>query len=253
MIDIDGVYVSHAAYLMTFKKLDEQVRFKQAQAEKAFGGFFHGQSIQTNVPDDFDPNAARILFNSAPKSLAISKASCQLNFGFEPSLDLSKQIEVVRKNIADFHSRAFAFKEQSEFGLNALVIGLQFRSTAGKDALHGYLYNQLIKVSPVGKLASLAVNFGFEVEQKFINVEASVYELRRADFKGQPGTQIVVNILDVPVVEEGISFKIDVNNRPKVQANPTAAPEDPRVLFDLAIKFMKHDLPNIAGIKNILN
>ena len=57
MADIKSKYIDNAKYVVSFQK-QEKIRLRQEDAEKAFGSVFPSvQSIQTNVPDVYEPTA----------------------------------------------------------------------------------------------------------------------------------------------------------------------------------------------------
>ena len=73
MVELKNKYIDSATYVVTFQ-MNEKIRLKQADAEKAFGSMFPSvQSIQTNVPDDYDPTAPRLIMQVAKKLLLLHR------------------------------------------------------------------------------------------------------------------------------------------------------------------------------------
>jgi hypothetical protein len=72
MMEIANKYISEAVFIVSYQ-LDKNIRFMQPKAEEVFRSLIPIQSSQTNLPDDFDPQAPRILFQSKHKILAISQ------------------------------------------------------------------------------------------------------------------------------------------------------------------------------------
>lgn len=247
MFNREDAHIANAVYVLNFKDVDNSARFQQAAAEKAFGGIVNGQSVQSNVPDGFDPTVPRIMFNSGTKQISISQASCQLVLNFpEPGrLAFDEQWEVIKKNVGDFHRKAMEFKPGSSYGMSSLVFQIAFRSVEGATDLNVLLYNKLIKKDLDGELASVSVQLGYRHDSWYKNVNVGVYEKRELKLPVVIGQQVAQVKMDkLPVTERGINLTIDVNDRPKFQ-NDAAVCSDPESILKLARDFSLGQLNTI--------
>lgn len=214
MIDLQKAYISEAVYVAS-NELDKRIRYKQELAEEAFSSFISAQSQQTNVPDDFDPAQPRIIFQSARKQMLISQIASQLSLGFDSSeKGVNSQLETVLKNVKEAHRRIEQFKGKESLRENALVITMSLPSTASRTELSEFIFSRFLKMPRFGEIASSSVKAGYLLESGyFINIEADVYEKRSASL--QVSTGALIDIMSLPIIEIGISVKIDLNSKPK--------------------------------------
>ncbi|WP_208278606.1 hypothetical protein [Massilia oculi] len=242
--------LSSVNYVLKFSTLDRSVRFKQAQVEAAFSGFFKGQSQQTNVPDTVDPNQPRIVFGDETKTLAVSQVGCQLSMSFsESDISIARQLEVSKKNVIEFcdrANRAFGDVITSQSGL---VMEITFPSKASSQELHQYIAEKFYSGPKVGEVASSNVTIGFKIKDLFLNFTAGVFEIRRFEFQTpQALANTYIDVESMPVTEHGLAFKIDVNDRPRQQLNgPNLTP--PIELIQVIDDFIKNDFSNFSGLK----
>lgn len=217
----------------------------------AFGGMISGQSQQLNVPDSADPNIARIMFASGKKNLTISQLAVQLALAFDATLDVAKQLTIVEKNVRDFHHRVPQFKELSNFSTNALILHINFPSTETSDRLNEFLYEKLIKPTPVGEVASVQTTLGFKFGDIFANVGASIYESRQFNAMIEQGTAPIMQTIDLkslPVVERGLQITLDINNRPRQLADPDVVAQEPDSLIEVIHQMLSTHMPNLIGL-----
>lgn len=243
-------YISRAVYLVSFKAVEEKIRLRQADAERAFGLMFNVQSQQTNVPDAFDPNAPRIVFSANHKSLGITQVGCQLEFSFErDSVAFEEQLAAIRKNAAEFYRCVLVFKPEADLGGTALILEANFPTTMGKAAMQQHLYDRyFIKRNEPGSLASVTFQVGFETKERyFLNFAASVYEIRAATFASPISDHTRIKIEDVPMVEEGFGIKIDVNDKPRAKSD-TYKIEPPDALISATFEFARSTAQQVLGL-----
>lgn len=238
MIDLQKAYISQAIYVASHE-LDKRIRYKQEQAEAAFGSFISAQSQQTNLPDDFDPAQARIFFQSGPKQMIISQIASQLSMGFDSSeKGVDSQLETVIKNVKEAQKKIEQFKEKDQLRENALVITLSFPSTSSRAELSDFMFSRFVKMPKFGEVASSSVKIGYLlIDGHFLNIEADVYEKRGGPIQLTLGAQI--DLMSLPITEIGISVKIDINSRPRA-AVPGFASNGP----DEIIGIMKNYFPS---------
>lgn len=246
MVDLQKAYISQATYVAG-NELDKRIRYKQEAAEECFRSFFTAQSQQTNVPDDFDPTQPRLIFQAPHKQLLLSQVSSQLTLGFDSaSKRIDQQLEIITKNFKDIHSRIENFKTKQELKECALVVVMSFPSTESRVDLSEYIYNKFLTIKPLADIASTSIKAGYQLKSGiFLNLEIDVYEKRRGEIQSH---QMVFNISDLPVIEVGISVKIDINNRPQSQQAGYENP-GPHKLLELMSDYMKKDIYTLMGFE----
>lgn len=225
------------------------MRFRVAEAEKCFREMFNSQAEQTNLPDEVDPNAPRILFQDNHKSLFLTQVACQLNLAFNRDLEkpIEEQFEIIAKNIAETHARLVRFKSLVELAESAIVLTINAPANSTKQEMHDYVYNRFFKTTPLGDIASVGFKIGYKTDDGlFMNVETNVYELRIANFAGPISGHATINVNEVPVSEEGFVVKLDVNNKPSVSV-PNYVSTGPSVIVDRARQFLHVELGELMG------
>lgn len=249
-IDLTKVYISQAIYAVGHRP-DQRVRYKQEDAERAFRSVFGSQSQQTNVPDELDASAPRLVFQGAHKQLLLSQTAAQLVLGFESAdRDLLQQVDIVAKNIRDIHSRIEKYKERSELTEGAIVLTINFPSKQSREEMIAYIYDRFLKVERLASVASASFKVGYLTPgELFLNLEVDVYQLRRAEFT-QPAIHAgSINIMDLPVIEEGYSFKLDINNKPQAGKNGYVNP-GPDAILGAVTDFVSTKLFQMMGLGN---
>lgn len=217
MVDLTKAYISQAVYLVGHQP-DKRVRYRQEEAEQAFRSLFSTQSQQTNVPDEVDPSAPRLLFQAPHKQLLLSQVSVQLTLGFESaSKDLAHQLEIIARNVRDVQNRIEQYKPKNELKEGALVFSINFPTPLSRDAMADYIHRRFFQIDPIASVASASYKAGYLTpDEFFLNIEVDVYEMRRAEInQPQIGMQ-TINFLDMPIVEQGYGVKIDINNKPQL-------------------------------------
>lgn len=246
MIELHKAYISQAIYVAS-NVLDKRIRYKQESAEDAFGSFISAQSQQTNLPDDFDPTQPRLLFQAGQKQIFISQIATQLSLGFESAAKpLSAQIGIVHKNSREFHKKILQFRPKESLSDSALIVVLSFPSEASRDDLSRFIFEKFLKMPPYADIASSSVKVGYRLPSGiFLNIEADVYE-RRGGIIENMGSTIDLNTL--PIVEMGISVKLDVNTRPKsvVEGYINEGPEELIAVMD---KYLPSEIFKLIDLK----
>lgn len=247
MIALAKPFLREITYLLNYKSNAPKIRFEQARAEAVFSNFIGVQSQQTNVPDDADPNIARIIFQGSKKQIAISQSGCQIVLGFQDAeLPIAKQLEIVKSNIAEFHSKAVEFRNNEPYGMTALILEINFSSKEPVSELQEYLYSKFIQSPRIGDVASVQVNLGYKVGSYFLNFGASVYEMRK--FELAAGERKTVQIQDLIVSDSGFSFKIDINNRPLMSSDSSEISENSNQIILVLNGFLSDQFEKLSGL-----
>jgi hypothetical protein len=250
----ENKYVSEIVCLIQYKDIDSKVRHRAADAETAFSEMFSGQTQQTNVPDSTDPNIPRLLFQTGAKQLFISQKACQLKLSFERNKKtIDEQLLVAQKNLLSFQNSVLKFIPKDNLGECAIVISVNIPTKENKVSLLQHIYNRFFKTDQQGEFGELA-SYSFKVGYKtasllYVNYETDIYEVRSLSF-AQPTPLIEVLKTDpknVPVVEEGIGVRVDINNKPKANSEPyvySGIDELTTVAFD----FIENKIDTLMGI-----
>jgi hypothetical protein len=229
MVDLEKGYISQAIFYSAHA-VDNRMRYRQEEAESAFGQLFNVQSQQTNVPDDFDPAAPRLIFQSAHKQLLISKNSTQLVLGFEGAdKSITTQIDIVVDNIQKALKKLSVFASCT--GEVGFVLNFSFPSSASRSEMSEAVFDKFLKLPKSHGVASSSVKVGFQTSDSlFLNLEVDVYEVRKGVLRssGLSVQNIDVSLLELQ--EAGYSFKVDINNKPKVGSKLDYFEESERVI-----------------------
>lgn len=241
--------LSTVVYVVSLRAPDTKIRFKQAEIEAAYAGLVPGQSQQTNVPDNADPSQPRIIFANDKKSLAFSQVSFQLQLNFsDSSASLVDQLKAVKKNLNEFRQRTAAFLPDTSLGTSGFVVDLLLSSTHLDNDLQQYIFDTYYKIKPLGKIASAQFSVGFEIGEFFLSISANPYEQRKLDFNNSTSAQDVpIHISKMPVIERGLAFKFDVNDKPR-QINTPGIFSPPENLFDIMEDFLNTQFKNFSGL-----
>lgn len=247
-------YISEVICLIQYKDIDNKIRHRIADAEDAFAQMFTGQSQQTNVPDNSDPSTPRLIFQAGPKQLFISQKACQLSLNFESNeKTVDEQLAIIRKNLLAFQDGMHNFKLKEELNECAIVINVNVSCKEGRAAILQHVYNRFNKVdqqAEFGELASYSFKVGYKTKDQFyLNYETDVYELRKLEFaQPTPVEQIVrMNATDIPLIEEGISIHVDVNNKPKLNS-ATFTYSGIEELIPIVFDFIVTKVDNVIGV-----
>lgn len=238
-------YISQAV-LIVGHDLDKRIRYKQEQAEGIFGPLFGMQSQQTNLPDDFDPAAPRLIFQHGKKQLIVSQVASQLTLGFESGLGKGwkEQVEIFIKNVNELGRLLCKFHDKLN-GEVGVVFSLSIPSDASKNELTKKIFDSYISFKELGEIASSSFKVGFKTEDDFyLNFEADVYEMRGGAVSNFSG---VIDIRSLPVHEVGFLFKIDLNNRPR-QSVVTDFEAEIRTVAERAKDFMLNEMLDLPVV-----
>lgn len=222
MGDIKNKYIDSATYVVSFQR-DERVRLRQADIEKVFGTIFPNvQSIQTNVPDNYDPNAPRFIMQTAKKNLTVSQVAAQLILNFESgSKPLREQLGIIEKNISSFVAAVKEFMEENLTEQQGFIISVSYKTDLTQPEMSAYLFKRFFSLKPYGEPASTNFKIGFKTpELLFVNFGVSSYEIRET--KIEQGKTKIINVDTIPVTEVGYNLKVDINNRQMFLAHNTS-------------------------------
>ncbi len=250
MVQFANPKIATVQYGINFRQPDQQVRFAQGEAERAFSAFVSSPSTQTNMPDLSDPNVPRILFaGNGQKQIAISQLAVQLTLSFDNSLDIEEQWRIIKKNVTEFHSKALAFKAKEFYSISSLIVQVNSESNDSAREMNDFLYSHFMKFAAEDELAGFSVTMGFKREGLYLNLNANVYEKRQFKLEQSTIGQVmaVLNTQDMKVIERGLSLSIDVNTRPRFAESENAVVSEPAELFTAAHDFLTDQSSKVFG------
>lgn len=250
-IDLSKRYVAQVQYVAGFNR-DPDVRLKQHVIEKTFRSLFGGaQSVQTNMPDEFSGRAPRIIFNAKNKNLAISQVAVTLSLKFEQSDgDVSRQLDVVEKNIRDVERVLPRFQETNKLRESGLVLVVNYPSDLPVPKLCEHLYAQFISFPAMGDVVSNQVTLGFRVQGlHYLSLSCSAYEKHQGESLAAVNAagDVVFDPADLPVIEHGVEVKIDINDRPRIESGDEIQTRDTIQIFEKAKQIILNELDRIMG------
>jgi len=247
----DKKYIDTATYVISFER-DEKVRFRQADAEKAFSSIFQGvQSIQTNVPDDFDPNAPRLILQKAKKTLTVSQIAVQYTMNFDAFVSTeTDQLKIIEKNIINFCAAMKEFIAEDKIEHQGYIISTNYKSKQKSQERNKYVFERFFRIEPYGEIASTNFKIGFKTQDLlFLNFEASSYEMRET--KIEKNVTNIIKVDQMTVIEEGYNAKIDINNRPMFIDNNKPLPymEAANKIQELMKNTVEHEIDKFMGFE----
>lgn len=248
-LDLKRTYISQAICIVSYER-DTNIRYAQKLAEDCFGPLFGMQSQQTNVPDDFDPATARLIFQggqAGSKQLLLSQVAAQFMLGFESASEknLTEQLAIITRNAKDFAARATQFKP--DIKECALILNVNYPNMrSSRDLMSRHLHRRFLTFEPIGEIAATSFKVGYLLpEQLFFNITADIYEVRKGQFKAEPRTQNI-DISALPIAEQGFLVQIDSNSRPKQDGNIN----DLENILKRTSNYVIESLPVFMGFEN---
>lgn len=248
MIQLEKKSIAQALFVIGFVR-DASIRTKQFEIENALAPLIAGPSVNTNLPDNFDPRAPRVTLSNGPISAHFSQTTAQLTIGVEDSE--RNDIDAVKNKIAhcvtlfqEYVDKVISKDSQKETGL---VININYPIDHDKykdEDIFDYIQSQFIKAPPMGAPASAGLNVGYKTSDNyFINLGVSQYKL----VFGEIPVTGVLDISKLPVSESGIELKVDINNRPLLSfGHKTEGAAS--VILEKAFIFLDNDADNFMGI-----
>lgn len=220
MLNLANKSIAQALFVISFTR-DSTIRTKQFDIEKAMAPLLGGSSVNTNLPDDFNPQAPRVTIGQGQVSVHFSQIAAQLTIDVDNTN--GKSVEVIRdsidKKINMFQScvdKIISHERQRERGL-VLTLHYFVDSTQFSDeAVFDYIQSKFFQISPLGKPASAQFSVGYKTNDNFF-VTLSVAQYNQYNIAaGMSSENQWVDIKTLPIINSGIELKIDVNSRPLV-------------------------------------
>jgi len=251
MLKLENKSIAQAIFVVGYKR-DLGIRTKQFEIEKAFKSLIPAVSVNTNIDDNANPQAARIILSKGLVSSHFTQVSAQLNIDINdndwPSFD------AIKRYIFDYVT---SFQEclcgvvpldlQLERGL---VIAVKYPVDIEKYSdidIFGYIQDKFISIPSFGSPASASLNVGYKTgDDYYISLGISQYKMVSSEIPVGPNG-LILDLSSLPISETGIELKVDINSRPLVNTGYT---EDVTVkILNKAFDFIYDDADKIMGIK----
>lgn len=168
---------------------------------------------------------------------------------FESSnISIAEQIEVIAKNAKAFFDRAIVFRKAEAYSATGLVIDINVPTQIGSTDSLRYLFDRLIKVPVIGEVAALQTSIGFKYQDYFVSLTTNTYEKRQFHAPVIPSKVAFFNLANAQLLDQGISYKVDVNNRSRALGGILGA-EAPEGLVATMKDFLSNYVADISGVK----
>ena len=248
MLNLANKSISQVLFVISYTR-DSTIRTKQFDIEKALTPLIVGSSVNTNLSDDFNPQAPRVILEQGKLSVHFSQLTAQLTINVDNTN--GKSFEVIRDSIAKrinlFQScvnKIISHEQQRERGL-VLTMRYPIDSTQFPDEdVSNYLQSKFFKISPLGKPASAQFNVGYKTNDNlFITLSVAQYKI------GEMPTMLVAQLVDImtlSIIESGIELKIDVNSRPLVDMADQPA-DVTNIILEKAFDFVLTEADKFMG------
>ena len=224
MIGTTNKTIVQALFIIGYER-DFKIRTKQFEIEKVLEPLFKNSSVNTNLPDDFNPHAPRVTLTQGNVSVYFSQLTAQLTIDIDNSK--GQPIDVIRDSIAKkinlFQScmdKIIVHEQQRERGLVLTVHYSVDSSKFADEAIFEHLQSKFMKITPLGLPASAGFNVGYKTDDNFfITLSVGDYKMVSGDDFPVSSTTQWLDVSAFPVRESGIELKIDVNSKPMTGLN----------------------------------
>ncbi len=222
MLNLGNKSIAQALFVIGFTK-DTSIRTKQFDIEKALTPLFSEPSVNTNLPDNFNPLAPRVTLKHKHISAVFSQVSAQLTIDIDNTNGKSDEVirESIAKKVGLFQKGVDKIiSQQDERGLVLTVLyPVDLNQFSDKD-VSTYIQSTFFQISPLGEAASTQFNVGYKTEDNyFLTLSVGQYQSFAGEIKDiQEGQWF--DLKSLPVSESGIELKIDVNSRPLADHQP---------------------------------
>jgi hypothetical protein len=220
MLNAEKKSITQALFVIGFER-DFSIRTRQFDIENVLQPLVKSPSINTNLPDDFNPTAPRVTLGREQVSVHFSQIAAQLTINVDNTN--GKPLEVIQDSIIkrvnlfqNCVDKIIPREQQRERGL-VLTVKYPVDSTKFNDeAVFKYIQSRFLRVTPLGAPASAGFNVGYKTEDNFFaTLSVADYKMVSSEIPAMSTSQWL-DFYTLPVIESGIELKIDINSRPMV-------------------------------------
>jgi hypothetical protein len=250
MLNLANKSIGQVLFVIGYTR-DSTIRTKQFDIERALVPLISGSSVNTNLPDEFDPQAPRITLRQGRLSIHFSQLTAQLTIDFDntngKSLDVIQ--ESITKKINLFQNcvdEVIPYEQQRERGLVLTMLYPVDSTEYSNEAVFDHIQSNFFKIPPLGTPASAQFNVGYKTSDNFfITLAVAQYQIASG---AMPAAAQWFDIKTLPVIESGIELKIDVNSRPLVDM--TDQPTDiTKVILKKTFDFVINEADKFMGMQ----
>lgn len=235
MLDPAKRHISQVLFVIGYAR-DAGIRTKQFEIEKAFVPLVDGApSVNTNLPDDFSPQMARVTISKGDLSVHFTQITAQLTIRVDNTDGKSLKViqESIIKKVNLFQSCVDKIVARDSQGERGIVLSLNYpvdRAQYSNTDIFSFIQSRFLRLPELGKPASASASVGFETTDNFfITLSVGHYQVHEAkDIAPSPGQWL--DATTWPVTDSGVELKIDINNRPLVGASEQPADATQTVL-----------------------
>lgn len=250
MLDLANKSISQVLFVIGYKR-DSAIRTKQFDIEKVLSPLIVGSSVNTNLPDDFNPQAPRVTLRQGRLSVHFSQLTAQLTIDIDNTN--GKSLDVIRDSIAkkiklfqNCVDEVIPHEQQRERGLVLTLLYPVDSTQFPNEAVFTHIQSTFFKIAPLGEPASVQFNVGYKTDDNFfITLAVAQYQIATSEVLAIPADQWF-DIKTLPIIESGIELKIDINSRPFVDI--TDQPTDvTSVILKKTFDFVMYEADKFIG------
>lgn len=245
--------IGQAVFVVGYKR-DPTIRTKQFDIEKALEPLIKVPSVNTNLPDDYNPQAPRVTLGDGRVSVHFSQNAAQLTVNVDNTDD--KSIGITKSSITEqvnlFQScldKIITPNQQNERGL---VLTVQYpvdMTKTSEEAIFEYIQSNFMKISPLGIPASAGFNVGYKTDDNFfITLSIAQYKMISGEIPAMQSSQWI-DFSTLSVIESGIELKLDINSRP-MSDYLNQSFDVTNAILNKSFDFILNDSDTFMGCKN---
>lgn len=254
MLSKENKSISQVLFVISYER-DLTIRTKQFDIENFFTPLITGASVNTNLPDDFNPQAPRVTLKKDRLAVNFSQLTAQLTIDIDNANKKSLTIiqSSIDKQINLFQAcvdKIIPRDKQRERGL-ILTIFYSLDPVKYSDrAVFDYIQSNFFKIPPLGEPASAQFNVGYKTNDNFfITLAVTQYKVAGGKISTRQGIELL-DLTSLPIIDSGIELKVDINSRPLVGANEEQIDDVTAVIVQKTFDFITNDADKFMGVEN---
>jgi len=251
MLKLENKSIAQAIFVAGYKR-DLEIMTKQFEIEKAFKSIIPAVSVNTNIDDNANPQAARVILSNGLISAHFTQVSAQLNLDINdkdwPGLDDIKKYII--HNVTIFQECLCSVVPLASQLERGLVVAVKYPVDIEKYSdvdIFGYIQDKFISLPSFGLPASASLNVGYKTDDNYyISLGISQYKMASSEIPiGSSG--LILDFSSLPISETGIELKVDINSRPLLNTSNTK--DVTGTILNKVFDFIYGDADKIMGIK----
>jgi hypothetical protein len=210
-------------------------------------------SANTNLPDDFNPQAPRVTMRQKQLSVHFSQLAAQLTIDIDNTNDKSFDVirDSINKKINLFQNcvdKIISPKLQRERGL---VLSISYPVDSAQftnEAIFEYIQSNFFKIPPLGKPASAQFTAGYKTDDNFfVTLSVGQYQMLESKLPNTSATQWL-DVATLDIIESGVELKIDVNSKPLVDMTDQRT-DVTKIILEKTFNFTMNESDKFMGVQ----